>query len=274
MQRRTIFRRRCSAMAFALLLGVLGWVPAGAQPMDLDTPARSPLWWTLTDEISPAELRKEFRDPDAHLARYLEAVEAGVPTQPLNDEALTYLSFYYNRSMTPELTPMWLAFDAFAGGHVELIGEAHATDNLAAFGFGPTAIDTILLFGTRLTRETQEIVEEVGPRSVRFSEIQQRAIEARGGDRKAYASVTRATEAQELDLLLPHAGVPRDELADLRAAWRRHPVTETAEKLLPELRQQLTEEDWERFRRFLLEHVVPGMGNESKDFDLGKGATP
>lgn len=234
----------------------------------------SPAWWTLTDEISPAELRKEFRDPDAHLARYREAVEAGAPTQPLSDEDLTVLSFYYNRRVTPELTPMWLAFDAFAGGHHELIGAAHATDNLTAFGFGPTAIDTILLFGTRQSRETQEIVEEVGPRSIRFVEIQRRAIKARGGDRKAYASVTRAARAGDLDLLLPHAGVARAELAELRAAWKRSPAIETAEKLLPELRQQLAEEDWERFRRFLLERVVPRMGNEIKDFDHGKGVTP
>ena len=274
MQRRTIFRRRGLATAFAFLLGVLGWAPADAQPLDLDIPVESPMWWTLTDEISPAELRKEFRDPDAHLARYREAVEVGAPTQPLTDEALTYLSFYYNRRVTPELTPMWLAFDAFAGGHLELIGDAHATDHLTAFGFGPTAIDTILLFATRLTRETQEIVEEVGPRSIRFVEIQRRAIRTRGGDRKAYAAVTRAARAGDLDLLLPHAGVPRAELAELRAAWKRSPLTETAEKLLPELRQRLTEEDWERLRRFLLEHVVARMGNESKDFDPGKGVTP
>lgn len=274
MQRSTIFRRRGLATAFALLLGVLGRAPADAQPMDLDIPVDSPAWWTLTDKISPAELRKQFRDPEAHLARYREAVEAGAPTQPLDEEALTYLSFYYHRAVTPELTPIWLAFDAFAGGHLELLGEAHATDNLTAFGFGPTAIDTILLFASRLTRETQEIAEEVGPRSIRFVEIQRRAIKARGGDRKAYAAVTRAARAGDLDLLLPHAGVPRAELAELRAAWRRSPLTETSERLLPELRQQLTQEDWERLRRFLLEHVVPRMGNESKDFDYGKGVTP
>ncbi len=142
--------------------------------MDLETPASSPLWWTLADEISPAELRKEFRDPDAHLARYREAVEAGAPTQPLNDEALAFLSFYYNRRVTPELTPMWLAFSAFAGGHIDLMEDAHVTDSLTAFGFGPTAIDTILLFGTRQSRETQAIVEEIGPQAVQFVEIQRR----------------------------------------------------------------------------------------------------
>jgi len=51
--------------------------PAAAQPFDLDTPADSPLWWTVTDAPSPAELRAALRDPEAHLERYPEALAGG-----------------------------------------------------------------------------------------------------------------------------------------------------------------------------------------------------
>lgn len=261
-------------LGLVLVAGLAGVHAGHAQPMDLDTSVDSPLWWTLTDEISPAELRSAFRDPEAHLRRYQEALAAGVASQELNDEALSYLSFYYNRRLTPELTPLWLAFDAFAGGHLELLGAAHATDTLTAFGFGRTAIDTILLYATRLLRETEGIVEEVGSRSMKFVKIQRRAIEDLGGDRRANALVRRAAKQGDLDLLLPSADVSRSQLADLRAAWLRHPLTETAEKLLPELRQQLSEDNWQQLRRFLLEHVVSGMGNQSIDFDEGKGGLP
>lgn len=272
MLRQTFSSRRRFGVVLALVLGVLGAGAAGAQPMELDTPTDSPLWWTLTDEISPAELREAFRDPDGHLRRYQEALEAGVISNPLSDEALSYLSFYCNLRLTPELTPMWLSFSAFGGGHIANRGVAHAEDTLAEYGFGPTAIETILLYASRQESETQAIVEEVGAKSMRFTEIQRRAIRARGGDRQAYASVRRAAERGDLDLLLPNAEVSRSELAELRAAWMRHPVTETAEMLLPELRQQLTDADWQHFRHFLLEHVVASMGDQLVDFDEGKEA--
>lgn len=208
------------------------------------------------------------------MQRYQEALKAGVISEPLSDEALSDLSFYYNRRMNPELTPMWLAFAAFAGGHLDLLGAAHVEDVLTGYGFGPTAIDTILLFASRQTRETQELVEELGAKSMRFVEIQRRAVEARGGDRRANALVDRASRQGDLDALQPHANVDPSELAELRAAWMRLPTSETAEKLLPELRQQLTEHDWQRFRRFLLEHVVESMGDQSVDFDEGKGGLP
>jgi len=266
--------RRQLAAALVAVAPLLLAPPCRSQPMDLDTPADSPLWWTLSDEISPAQLRSAFRDPESHLERYQEALEAGAVSQALNEKALSYLSFYYNRRLTPELTPLWLAFYVFAGGHLEFQGAAHATDTLTELGFGPTAIDTVLLFARRQFDETQAIVEEVGAKSMKFGEIQRRAIKARGGDRRAYATVVRASKHGDIDLLLPDSGVSRSELAELRAAWLRHPATETAEKLLPKLRQQLTEDDWQRLRRFLLEHVVAEMGPESSDFDEGRGGLP
>lgn len=271
MLRQTFFSRRLG-VGLALAFALAAPSAAGAQPMELDTPADSPLWWTLTDEVSPVELRAAFRDTEAHMRRYEEALEAGVVSNPLSDKALSDLSFYCNLRLTPELTPMWLAFSAFGGGHIANRGIAHAEDTLAEYGFGPAAIETILLYASRQERETLAIVEEVGAKSMRFTEIQRDAIHTRGGDRRAKALVRRAAEQGDLDVFLPSTEVPLSELAELRAAWLRHPVTETAEHLLPELRQRLTDEDWQRFRHFLLEHVVASMGDQLVDFDEGKGA--
>ncbi|HSL83796.1 MAG TPA: hypothetical protein VLF66_13555, partial [Thermoanaerobaculia bacterium] len=153
-------------------------------------------------------------------------------------------------------------------------GEDHVNEALTDFGFHSAARAVILEFGRSQHERSQEIVEAVREKSLRFVEIQRRAIEARGGDRRAYAAVKRAARRGELGLLLSSADVSLETLTELRAAWLRGPITETAAELLPELRSRLGPEDWERFRRFLLEHVVPQMGNESKDFDYARGIEP
>jgi len=40
----------------------------------------SPRWWTLTDEITPQELRAIHEDIELHKERYREAVQAGTET--------------------------------------------------------------------------------------------------------------------------------------------------------------------------------------------------
>lgn len=257
----------------AALLAAVGLLAPGSssgQPLDLDTPASSPLWWTLSDEISPAELRSALRSPEAHRERYLAAVDAGI-AQPLAEDQVQALSFYYNRRLTPELTPMWFAFDVFGTAHLQGRGEEHVTGALAEFGFAPSAIATILELGRSQAERSQELSVALGKKSIQFVQIQRRAIEARGGDRRSYALVKRAAERGELGLLLGSTDVSLETLSELRAAWLRHPITEIAEDLLPELRSRLSAEDWEGFRRFLLEHVVPAMGSESRDFDYAKG---
>ncbi len=248
--------------------------PSSAQPMDLDTPVGSPLWWTLTDEITPAQLRSTFRDPQAQIDRYRAAMNAGVAAQNLTEEQLGYIRFYYNTRINPELTPMWLAFDSFANGHLDFQGTGHATNALTEFGFGKTAINTILGFATRQTESARKIADEIRSKSKEFVEIQRRAIKDLGGDRPAIAAVEKAARGGSLEVLQSDTGKSQRELAELRAAWRRIPATEAAEALLPQLRQQLTEEDWQRFRRFLLKHVVANMGDQVMDTDPAQGVTP
>ncbi len=262
------------AAILAVVIALAGSRPSSAQPMDLDTPVDSPLWWTLTDEITPGQLRATYRDPMAQVDRYQAAMKAGLAAQNFNEEQLKSVKFYYNTRLDPELTPMWLAFEAFAGAHLHFRGAAHATDALTNFGFGRTAVTTILLFGTREFDESQAIVQEVGPASLEFQEMERKAIRGRGGDRVAVKTIERAAKEGDLDMLQQSTGVSRDHLAELRAAWMRNPVTETAAKLLPELREQLNGDDWQRLRRFLLEHVVADMGNELLDIDPGQEVTP
>lgn len=250
---------------FLAAAGLLVPGPVCGQPMDLDTPASSPLWWTLSDEISPAELRTAFRTPEAHLGRYLAAVDAGV-AQRLSKAQAGALKFYYNAELNPELTPMWLALAAFSTWHLVSESDERAKKALTDFGFDPAPTAAILQVRTLQHERSQEIVQAVAAKSIEFSAIQRQAIEARGGDRRAYDAVVRAGRSGDIEVLLGSTDRSREELRELWGAWKRSPVTETAGELLPELRSRLSPEDWERFRAFLLEAVVPRMSSEVRDF--------
>jgi len=245
--------------------------PAAAQPFDLDTPADSPLWWTVTDALSPAELRAALRDPEAHLARYREALAAGVVSAPLTREQEETLSFYYNRRLTPELTPMWLAFQALAIGRLLPQGEDQVRSSLVEFGLSEEAADVIIESATRQQAESQALGLALAAGSNEYVEIQREAIEARGGGRRAYAEVVSAARRGDFGALRPVTSLSNERLAELRTDWLRNPITEVAEPRLLELKATLDDWSWIEFRRYLLEVVVAGMGQESKDFDPGRG---
>lgn len=250
---------------------VLPSVVAG-QPLDLDTPEDSPLWWTLTDEITPQELRAIYRDDSAHLVRYQAAVEAGLAV-PLNERQKKALKFHYHPTQNPELAPMWSAFSAFATAHLEDDGPAITGERLVPYGISPGGIDAILSVGEEQFQEHLAMVEELEAESQEYLRLYRRLDDLA----RAPAEVKQAHSVPAARHLTPESlleAVDRDDVALLAAAsgetpakvarllWvaKSNPPAATAGENLVTLRARLTAEDWNAFRRFLLEQVVSRMG--------------
>lgn len=250
---------------------VLPSVVAG-QPLDLDTPEDSPLWWTLTDEITPQELRAIYRDDSAHLVRYQAAVEAGLAV-PLNERQKKALKFHYHPTQNPELAPMWSAFSAFATAHLEDDGPSITGERLVPYGISPGGIDAILSVGEEQFQEHLAMVEELEAESQEYLRLYRRLDDLA----RAPAEVKQAHSVPAARHLTPESlleAVDRDDVALLAAAsgetpakvarllWvaKSNPPAATAGENLVTLRARLTAEDWNAFRRFLLEQVVSRMG--------------
>ena len=248
------------------------------QPLDLDTPGDSPLWWTLTDELTPQELRAIYRDEAGHLKRYLAAVEANI-APPISEVQAKALSFYYNRKQNPELTPMWLAFAVFGTAHLEEDGPAVTREGLVPYGISPGGVDAILSVGEEQVQEERRMIEELKEESGEYMQFYKRldALARTSPEQKAEHPVPEvrrltpeglreAVKRDDVSLLAAAGGESPMKVARLLWVAKSNPPAATAGENLVTLRARLTEEDWNAFRRFLLEEVVSRMGS-SIDFD-------
>jgi hypothetical protein len=254
----------------------------GAQLHKLDRPVDSPLWWTLTDEVTPAELKQLHSDRSLSLERYDAAVEAGLQ-RPLPERGAygrECLVFYFNRDLTPELQPMWQAFEWFFAFHTP--GEHALEENVQAaprdlrrFGVSPSGVDAILNAASATQVEVESLMRDRGPK------VQKMTILLR----ELYDDPLRAAailpEGQFYDAVLGRdygtvasvVGRPEGEiraLVDSHADWDESYAL--IAEALPRIKAELTEGDWQGLRRYLLEVRVAG-GGASKHFDEYCGGT-
>jgi hypothetical protein len=243
-----------------------------AQPLELDTPADSPLWWTLTDELTPQELRSIYRDDAGHLKRYQAAVEAGLAS-PLDERQKKALKFYYNPDQNPELMPMWLAFSAFATAHLEDDGPSITGERLVPYGISPGGIDAILSVGEEQLQEETQMVEDLKEEGLEFMQVFQRMDDLASAPaevkehypvaaarRLTHEGLREAFEREDVELLAAASGESPEKIARLIWVAKANPPAATAGENLVTLHARLSAEDWNAFRRFLLEKVVSRMG--------------
>lgn len=270
----------CGATSLVIALLLLPTL-AGAQLHKLDRPVDSPLWWTLTDEVTPAELKRLHSDRSLSLERYDAAVEAGLE-RPVPEEGpyrRECLLFYFNRDLTPELEPMWQAFEWFfalrtPGEHASEENVRAAPGDLRRFGVSPSGVDAILKTAAATQAEFDSLMADFGPK---MREMTILLREVYDDPRRAAAvppegEVYDAVQRKDYQAVASALGRPEDEiraLVDSHADWDV-PYALIAEAL-PRLKEEVTEADWQGFRRYLLE-VVAG-GGASKEFDQYCGGT-
>lgn len=261
-------------LAAALLL-----FPAtlGAQPHDLTAPVESPVWWTLSDDVTPAELKRHYSDRSLSLERYETAVELGLE-EPLDTEQRKYLKVYVNRRLTPELEPMWSVFDVFARARISREGipeEVVPRELREDYGISAQGVETIMITAKEAAAEHAKWVAEVGPKQMEMQRILRELYEPPGPDPTglvppAPRHVKRAWDATyQRDYAAVAAATGRPvseirELVDALASW--WDGTELIAEFLPVLKGELSSSDWQRFRRYLREAVAARMG-ALKHFD-------
>lgn len=235
----------------AVLCGLL----AGAAILDAQESNRfdSPLWWALTEELSPAELRAAWEDPVVCRARLAEAVRAGVWALP--DQETVEVRCFGSGELTPELIPFWQAFHSFAMPLASDSGprlRAGAVEALARHGLTGAAADRILEFARQLETEAEQRFLGYRDQRAAFVEILRQAQTRL--PRELYRKVVRARDAEALARTV---GRDPEEVARWMRAWERNPLAEQALLTLPRLKTELTTADWQRLRDFLLVEVAP-----------------
>lgn len=264
-------RRRSGLLLLLLSLALLPSAAVG-QPLDLDTPEDSPLWWTLTDEITPQELRVIYRDEAGHLKRYQAAVEVG--TKPPIDEAgARALKFFYDPDQNPELTAMWEAFSTFATAHLEDDGPSVTGERLVPYGISPGGIDAILSVGEEQLQEETRMVEELQQEGLEYMQLYRRVDALARGPvevkekhpvpevrRLTPEGLEEAVKHNDVALLAAASGEAPEKVARLLWVAKSNPPAATAGENLVTLRSRVSGEDWNAFRQFLLEEVVSRMG--------------
>lgn len=258
-------------VALGLLLLASGRAAWARAPYDLDLPADSPVWWTLTDSLSPAQLRATLRDRSAHLARYRNAYEAGL-VQDLPDQGLRRLSFYVNSEQTPELTPMWRAFDVWADSFTELYSRATLVSQLGAYQVPAETVDKLLQLADEHLELRESVAAELEPKQLEFVQVQREVILSRAAPNAGQDGglvVERALGTGDLEPLIEASGKSRQRIEELYAAWKVDPAAESATRSLPCVKAELTTDEWSAFRRYLLQRAVPGIG-PVMDFDAGR----
>lgn len=268
-----MFKRTARFLCVVLLTATLGSQQAISAEMPPEV-ADSPLWWTLTDELTPQELYTILNDEQLHNQRYRKAIADG-HRPPLPEKRVASVTSFLDGSLTPELITFWHAFRAFAG---RFYGEgreaylARAPDELAGYGLSEDSASKIISYAVRYSDDSQAVVERLRPEIEAALEILREVLKqmdradfdeaAFAMIREANTSIGKASRsetvlARNAAMFAEMTGRDPDLVARLLHAWVRPVVREHIVPALRLLRVEIPEDEWERFRRFLFKEIAP-----------------
>ena len=245
-------------MKYPLAVCLTAWLcvvaAAVAQPMPLDTPQGSPLWWTLSEKVSPEELRQALSNQLLHDERYERALREGLAPALPSDVIIT---FFVHPRLDPELVPTWIAFSAFATAHAGVDPDNIVVEKLESRGLDHESALLVLTVAKQAADLQEELLQEARDPSIRFTELRRELVEVKGYSK---AEVRRATKELDEEFFAASAGLPRSEARAMLHAHRMNPPAEAGTRLLPQLRARLGTEEWGDFLDFLRTDVLSQMG--------------
>lgn len=217
-------------------------------------PTDHPYWWTLTDELSPQELREKLSERHAAVRQQARAQlddlkrAAGESRTEKQEVQLWFLS----GAEDAKLHPMWSAFDAFSTSMMGHDEKDEREVELREFGLSPFAARQVVDIAAQADEDATELHRENVREAQRLRKLKQEVIS------RLPAEQVRQMEANEdVAFLASAAGVPAEELRTLIRRVSRNPGATTAVPALVSLRAAIGEEQWQLFRRYLLEEVAP-----------------
>lgn len=249
--------------AVAVLVTFGAALPAPAQITDPRVPASSPLWWTLTDEISPGQLKAIHADVKAHRDRFRDALAAGLTIEGYPGEAGD-VRFFVNGNVSPELFPLWDAFDAYSGNAsmIEDWDRVMAAE-LLRFGIDPEAAARINAIALAQFEDVDAALVIVKRDSEEFWKVLDLAR-----DKLGEHGVREKLKVHDHVGIAMAAGTELAHTKKLMNSFTSSPRAAAASPRLEELRQALDDESWGRFRRYLLARVAVGMSLKLRESDL------
>ena len=260
-------QRQLATLLLGIVVSSVGVQPVTAQPDLAHEDELSVVWWTLTDQVTPDEMRFRHTDPDIQRERYLASaamreVEADVEARfGLHAPSPEDLTYYFNPAEEPELTPFWLAFEGLSVKYTHSPEETlRRLDRSGVSKPGRIAVEAHV---RRYIEESDRRASEIADDTRAWMALMKQAL-ATEPDKAARGRMYDAWSAGDLTELsnrLDSEVVGQHDIQRLHAAWRENPMTGTAGVVLPQLRSSLDEADWSAFRRFLLTEVVPGIGS-------------
>ena len=230
--------RRVMRVSFFLWLGWVFSPPASAQPE----------WWTLTD-MTPEELRAIHEDRAETEKRYRRLVAEGKTEAPEDEAEYGRMAMVYLGSDTPELVPLWHAFKGFAGSFAS---NPKTKQSLLRAGMSREGAEVIVHYGVYLPQWRQA----EGDAWLRAIEPWMEALRAAQAD-LGEAGYREAVERDEAARLGAYGSLGVEESREYMELWRSQPIRDMTLARLEDLREQVSEEDWEIFRNFLLREIAP-----------------
>lgn len=210
-------------------------------------PPDHPFWWTLTDEITPQQLKQRLEG-----RRASEEAEFRAKLRRATGEARNELNFMWTLSGRehPELLPLWTTFDVFARNVGE--GRQDESQRLVEFGLSPEVVEAAVAAAEEVL--ASDLSREIGQAQEQMHQLYERAREQIGPE-----AVEELRSRNDFARLSELVGWSQDALRELALRARRHWPAEESIPPMVSLRREIGEEQWERFRRFLLVEVAPGI---------------
>lgn len=167
------------------------------------------------------------------------------------------LIFFINPEQTSELVRLESALVAFDGRWV-LGGKTRVHEEMLDAGISSSGVEISSRIAREYVTEIQAIGDETHDETQELLRLMDKAI-AEGYSPSRLIQARRQSDSGWLEVA---TGESRLRLEELLAEDKRSPTVEAATVKLPELKAELGGEEWNLFRRYLLERVVPRMGDE------------
>lgn len=231
--------------------------PSLGKPMWWDAPhipSDHPYWWTLTEDLSPQELRQKLQERQSAVRQEarteLEKLKTAAGKSTTQPEEVDL--WFLRGDEHPELFPAWSAFYSFAATMMGFDEKDEREAELKELGLSAFAVRQIVDSAARVAEEAEEFHREG------VSEAQGlRKLLDDVASRLPAERVRQMKAANDVDFLAAAAGVPVDEVRKLTLRIHRDPVARAAVPAIVSLRAAIGEEQWQLFRRYLLKEVAP-----------------
>ncbi|MEM7482409.1 MAG: hypothetical protein AAF481_14635 [Acidobacteriota bacterium] len=249
---------RCLArmVLLGLLLAVTG-PAAGNWWEDPSHDAESSFWWTLTDRFTPDDLRAQLLDPAGDRARWEAAYGRQAPPPASSSERMVFL----DGSRTPELMPMWQAFNSFSHRRESSAWREWsdgAAYRLKAYGFSDAAALLILDGADRVLMNELQLDADKQPTRDAYQIFFRQVEKALGSE-----ETRRAVLERDLDRLSAASRRPSGEISSLLDAVARGVRPSASLPVIEDLRTRLDPSEWQLLRSYLLREVAPGIRIQS-----------